>query len=95
MKTTVMTLVLLLAMSTSALAGTIRVQTQDSKEHTIELKCRGSSKSVTLKSSTTASYTFHSTSDSCDIVGGSIEFSVKKLEDGQKWTIKNGEAKES
>lgn len=95
MKTATMTLALLLAMTTSALAGTIRVQNQDSKEHTIELKCSGSSKSVTLKSSTTASYTFHSTSDSCDIVGGSIEFPTKKLEDDQKWTIKNGKAKES
>jgi hypothetical protein len=29
----------------------------------------------------------------CDIVGGSVKFPTKKLVDGQKWKIKNGEAK--
>ena len=78
-----------------ALAGSIRVQNQDSKEHTVELKCSGSSKSVTMKASTTSTYTFHSTSSSCDIVGGSVSFPTDKLENGQKWTIKNGTAKPS
>mgnify|MGYP004145948387 CR=1 FL=1 len=74
-------------------AGTIRVQNGDSTEHTIELKCSGSSKTVELKSSTTSSYTFHSTSSSCDIVGGSVQFPTEKLENGQKWKIDKGVAK--
>ncbi|MFK7931266.1 MAG: hypothetical protein AB8H79_23990 [Myxococcota bacterium] len=78
-----------------AFAGSIRVQNQDSSEHTIELKCSGSSKTVEMKSSTTSTYTFHSTSSSCDIVGGSVKFPTSKLENGQKWTIKNGVAKPS
>lgn len=88
-------LILGIVLPGTALAGTIRVQNQDSEEHTIELKCSGSSKTVKVKASTTASYTFHSTSSSCDIVGGSIDFPVSKLEDGQKWTFKNGDAKKS
>ncbi|MCO4769420.1 MAG: hypothetical protein KDA24_05270 [Deltaproteobacteria bacterium] len=95
MKHLALSILLVAAMSSTALAGTIRVQNGDSKTHTIELKCSGSSKKVEIKASTTASYTFHSTSDSCDIVGGSIEFPTKELEDGQKWTIKGDEAKPS
>jgi hypothetical protein len=95
MKTIALTALLLLSLPTAALAGTIRVQNHDSKEHTVELKCSGSSKSITIKGSTTASYTFHSTSDSCDIVGGSVEFPTDTMKDGQKWTIKNDGAKES
>lgn len=78
--------------ATSAFAGTIRVYNNDSKEHTIELKCSGSSKTVKVKGSTTASYTFHSTSKECDIVGGTVSFPVKKLVDGQKWKFKDDKA---
>jgi len=85
----------LLLVPSAALAGSIRVQNQDSSEHTIELKCSGSSKKVEMKGSTTSTYTFHSTSSSCDIVGGSVKFPTSKLENGQKWTIKNGVAKPS
>lgn len=81
--------------STAAFAGTIRVYNNDSKTHTIKLKCSGSSKSIDIKGSTTASYTFHSSSKSCDIVGGTVKFPTKKLEDGQKWKFKNGTAKKN
>jgi len=76
-----------------ALAGTIRVENSDSKTHTVELSCSGSKKSLEIRASTTTSYTFHSTAKSCDITGGTLEFPTKKLEDGQKWKIKNGVAK--
>ena len=92
MKKLVLTAILLGAMSSTALAGTIRVYNSDSKAHTVELKCSGSSKSIEIKASTTASYTFHSTSKSCDIVGGSVEFPTKVMEDGQNWKIKNDKA---
>lgn len=85
----------LLLVPLAAHAGSIRVQNGDSSKHTIELKCSGSSKSVEIKGSTTSTYTFHSSSKSCDIVGGSISFPTDKLEDGQKWTIKSGKAKPS
>ncbi|MEZ4366338.1 MAG: hypothetical protein R2939_08615 [Kofleriaceae bacterium] len=85
----------ILLVATPAVAGSIRVQNGDSKVHTIELKCSGSSKTVELKASTTSTYTFHSTHKSCDIVGGTITFPVKVLEDGQAWTIKDGKAKKS
>ena len=85
----------LIALPALAHAGSIRVENSDSKEHTIELKCSGSSKTVKVRGSTTATYTFHSTSKSCDIVGGSVKFPTKKLEDGQKWKFKNGEAKKN
>ncbi len=82
----------LLTLAGMAYAGTIRVYNNDSKTHTVELKCSVSSKKFEIRGSTTASYTFHSSSKSCDIVGGTIDWPVKKLEDGKKWKIKNGKA---
>ena len=78
--------------ASTAAAGSIRVYNSDSKTHTIELKCSGSSKSVEVRASTTATYTFHSTSKSCDIVGGTITFPTTTLEDGQSWKFKDGKA---
>jgi len=92
MKKLVLSTILFAAMTSTAYAGTIRVYNNDSKVHTVELKCSGSSKSIEIKASTTASYTFHSTSDTCDIVGGSVTFPTKKMEDGQNWKIKNDKA---
>lgn len=91
-KTALLTIVMMLAMSATALAGTIRVYNSDSKVHTVELKCSGSSKKIEIRASTTASYTFHSSNNDCDIVGGTVKFPTKKLENGQKWKIKNGTA---
>ena len=79
--------------ATSASAGTIRVYNNDSKTHTVKLKCSGSSKSFDIKASTTASYTFHSSAKECDIVGGSVKFPGKTLKDGAKFKIKDGKAK--
>lgn len=83
----------LVAFAGVAHAGSIRVENSDSKTHKVELKCSGSSKTVEIKGSTTSTYTFHSTSKECDIVGGSISFPTGKLVDGQKWKIKDGNAK--
>lgn len=84
---------ILLATTTAALAGTIRVENSDSKNHTIVLDCSGSKYTVEIKASTTTSYTFHSSAKSCKITGGSISFPTGTLEDGQKWKIKDGGAK--
>ena len=93
MKRTILATTALLALSSAvAHAGSIRVYNSDSKEHKIELKCSGSSKTVKVKASTTATYTFHSTSKECEITGGTVKFPVKKLEDGQKWKFKDGKA---
>jgi hypothetical protein len=47
----------MIAMSAGiASAGSIRVYNNDSKTHTIELKCSGSSKSIEIRGSTTATY---------------------------------------
>ena len=86
---------LTLGISSVAVAGSIRVYNNDSKVHKVELKCSGSSKSIEIRASTTATYTFHSTSKECDIVGGSVKFPTKKMVDGQKWKIKNDEAKKN
>ena len=94
-KMIVMTALLTLGLSSTAFAGTIRVYNSDSKTHKIELKCSGSSKTVEVKGSTTASYTFHSSSKSCDIVGGTVKFPTKKLEDGQKWKFKGDKAEKN
>lgn len=82
-----------LGLATAAIAGTIRVENSDSKSYTIELKCSGSGKTLTIDPSKTTSYTFDSMATSCDIVGGNLKFPTKKLEDGQKWKIHDGEAK--
>jgi len=95
MKKAILTAVCLCAMASTALAGTIRVYNNDSKAHKVELKCSGSSKSFEIRASTTASYTFHSSAKSCDIVGGSVSWPVKKLEDGTSWKIKDGKAKKN
>ncbi len=87
--------IFLIAMTATALAGSIRVYNNDSKTHTVKLKCSGSSKSIEIRASTTATYTFHSSNKSCDIVGGTVSFPTKKLEDGQKWKIKDGKAKKN
>ena len=92
MKKLLLTAAIFLATASMAYAGSIRVYNNDSKTHTVELKCSGSSKSIEVRGATTASYTFHSSSKSCDIVGGSVTFPVKKLVDGQKWKFKNGKA---
>ncbi len=92
MKTIVAVALCLIFTAGSALAGSIRVYNSDSKSHTVKLKCSGSSKSIEIRASTTATYTFHSTSKQCDIVGGTVSFPTKKLEDGQKWKIKNNKA---
>jgi spore coat protein U-like protein len=76
-----------------ALAGTIRVECSDSKPHTVELSCSGSKKTLEIRPNVTTSYTFHSSAKSCDIIGGTIKFPTNKLEDGQKWKIKDGVAK--
>ena len=94
MKAAAITLCLLFTAG-SAFAGSIRVYNNDSKTHKVELKCSGSSKSIEIRASTTATYTFHSTSKQCDIVGGSVSFPTKKLEDGQKWKIKNNKAQKN
>ena len=86
------TAIFLCLSATTAFAGSIRVYNNDSKEHTIELKCSGSSKTVKVKGSTTATYTFHSSSKECDIVGGTVKFPTKKLVDGQKWKFKDDKA---
>ncbi|MEZ4402974.1 MAG: hypothetical protein R3B06_23330 [Kofleriaceae bacterium] len=83
---------LVVATAGSAWAGSIRVYNSDSKTHTIELKCSGSSKSIEVRGSTTATYTFHSTAKSCDITGGTVSFPVGTLEDGQSWKFKDGKA---
>ena len=81
-----------LGLAGTALAGTIRVENSDSKNHKVEIKCSGSSKSFEIKASTTTSYTFDSMATSCEITGGSVTFTTSKLEDGQKWKIKDGKA---
>ncbi len=85
-------LVGVVALSATAFAGSIRVYNNDSKTHTVKLKCSGSSKSFEIRASTTATYTFHSTSKECDIVGGTITWPTKKMTDGGKWKIKDGKA---
>ncbi len=90
MRTFIFAGLILLALTATALAGTIRVDNGDSKTYKVELKCSGSSKTVEIRSSTTASYTFNSTAKECDIVGGDLTFPTKKLVDGQKWRIRQG-----
>ena len=92
-RTTAIATILTLFTAGAAFAGSIRVENGDSKVHKIELKCSGSSKTVEVRASTTATYTFHSSSKECDIAGGSIKFPVSKLQDGQKWKIKDCTAK--
>jgi len=89
---TVFPALLILCVSSIASAGTIRVYNNDSKVHKIELKCSGSSKTLEVRASTTATYTFHSSSKECDIVGGTVKFPTKKLVDGQKWKFKGDKA---
>ena len=93
MKKMLVSLVLVASMVGVAHAGSIRVQNGDSKNHTVELKCNGSKKKIEIRSSTTTTYTFHSTASSCEIIGGSVKFPTSKMETGQKWKIRNGQAK--
>lgn len=78
-----------------AVAGSVRIYNSDSSDHKIELKCSGSSKTLSISASRTSTYTFHSTNDSCDIVGGSISFPTGQLKDGQSWKISQSKATKS
>ena len=93
MKSAAMVFFLVVSMTGIAHAGSIRVYNNDSKTHTVELKCNGSSKTLEIRSSTTATYTFHSTAKKCEITGGTVKWPGRTLEDGTKWNIKGGEAK--
>ena len=75
-----------------ASAGTIRVESDGS--YSVDLKCSGSSKTIQIPSGTTT-VTFHSTSSSCDIVGGDVKWPVSKLENNGKWKIKSGTAQKN
>ena len=75
-----------------ASAGSIRVES-DAK-YNVNLKCSGSSKTIEIRSGTTT-VTFHSSSSSCDIVGGDVTWPVSKLENGAKFKIKSGKAKKN
>lgn len=83
--------VLCLTMSVAS-AGSIRVESDG--KYSVNLKCSGSSKTIQIPSGTTT-VTFHSTSNSCDIVGGGVKWPVSKLENGGKWKIKGGTAKKN
>lgn len=78
-----------------AMAGSVRIYNSDSSDHTIELKCSGSSKTLKIDRSRTSTYTFHSSYSSCDIVGGSISFPTSQLKDGQSWKISQSKATKS
>lgn len=95
MKKVLLTGIILVAMAGTAVAGSIRVYNSDSKDHKVKLECSGSDKTIEIRGSTTATYTFHSTNDECDIVGGTVKFPTKKLKDGQKWKIDDGEAEKN
>ncbi len=74
-----------------ASAGSIRVES-DAKYY-VDLKCRGSSKTIEIRRGTTT-VTFQSSSNhSCDIVGGGVSWPVSQLEDNGRWKIKSGKAK--
>ena len=75
-----------------AFAGTIRVESDNN--YTVNLKCSGSSKTIKIRRGTTT-VTFHSSSSSCDIVGGAVKWPVKKLTNNGKWKIKNSVAKKN
>ena len=83
--------VLGLTMSVAS-AGSIRVESDG--KYSVNLKCSGSSKTIQIPSGTTT-VTFHSSSSSCDIVGGDVKWPVGKLENNGKWKIKNGTAKKN
>ena len=75
-----------------AFAGTIRVESD--KNYVVKLKCSGSSKTIKIGRGTTT-VTFHSSSSSCDIVGGQVKWPVTKLVNNGKWKIRNGAAKKN
>ncbi len=93
MKSLLIVVASLTLFASTAFAGSIRVYNNDSRDHTVRLKCSGSSKSFTIRKSSTATYTFHSTNSSCDIVGGTVSWPSSKLKNGEKYKIKNGKAK--
>ncbi|MGB1237823.1 MAG: hypothetical protein ACPG4U_06400 [Pseudomonadales bacterium] len=76
-------------------AGSVRIYNHDSTLHMLELKCAGSSKTIAVKSSSTSTYTFHSTKDSCKIIGGSVDFPTSELKDGQSWKIASSKAQKN
>ncbi len=85
-------LIALMTVSFSASALSLRIENSDSKAHTIQYKCNGSSFSKTISASRTGTYTLHSTATSCTITGGSVAFPSKAIASGEKYKIKNAKA---
>lgn len=73
-------------------AGSVLIYNNDSRSHKVELDCQGRSKTLDVKASQTATYTFHSTSSECKIKGGSVSFPVDKLVSGNNFKFKNSMA---
>jgi len=85
-------LVIGLLTSAIAQAGTVRIYNNDSEAHVVKLKCNGNTKTLEVRASSTSSYTFDSTARRCEIVGGTVSFSVSQIENGQSWKFKNNKA---
>jgi hypothetical protein len=91
--TTILTVLMISCFFASvASAGSIRVESDG--KYSVNLKCSGSSKTIQIPSGTTT-VTFHSTGNSCDIVGGDVKWPVSKLENNGKWKIKSGTAQKN
>jgi hypothetical protein len=92
MKKTLLTVICLCAMTTSALAAVTFGITSLDKEYTLHTKCSGSSKTTTLRASTTTSVTIQG-SGPCKIEygkGGVASGNLTELSGGEKITIKDG-----
>lgn len=92
MKIRILNIIILMVFAAHTSAGTVRIHNNDSRTHLVKLKCNGSSKNLQVSGSSTSSYTFHSTASSCDIIGGTVNFSVSRLKDGQSWKFKDNKA---
>lgn len=92
MKKVLLTLVCLCAMVGTSFAAVSFGITSLDKEYTLHTKCSGSSKTTTLRASTTTTVTIQG-SGPCVIEygkGGIASGDLKELKGGEKITIKNG-----
>jgi hypothetical protein len=95
MKTALLSIVTLCAMSSTALAYVTINYTGLDKEYTLHTKCSGSSYKNKLRGSTTSTVTIQGSSP-CIIQygkGGITSGDVKELKGGEKITIKDGKLK--
>jgi len=72
--------------------GNVRIENSDSKTYTISIKVSGSSSTISIAGSTTATYSWSGGSHDATVTGGGVDFPSDTIKDGGRYKISGGRA---